>query len=243
MGKKGGSRTLKRLVAPKTWRIPRKVSKWIVKPSPGPHPMVLSIPLLVVLRDVLKLYSTAREAKKVIKAGRVLVDGKPRRDYKFPVGLMDTLSIPDEELYLRCVPYKANPIYFITIPRSEINLKICQVIKKFNVKSGRFQVTLHDGRNMIIDSVLPPHSISIGDSLLITVPEQEVKAHIKAEAGNLAMIFLGDRAGVKGVIHRIIPQPYSVPLVELRADGATMYARKDRIMVVGAEKPLIKVEP
>ncbi|RLG53020.1 MAG: 30S ribosomal protein S4e [Thermoproteota archaeon] len=243
LGKKGGSRALKRLVAPKTWRVPRKISKWIVRPSPGPHPMELSMPLLVILRDVLKLYSTAKEARKVIKAGKVLVDGKPRRDHKFPVGLMDTLSIPDEELYLRCVPYNARPIHFIAIPKSEVNLKICRVIRKFNVRGGRFQITLHDGRNMLIDSILDPNSISIGDSLLITVPDQEIKAHIRAEAGSLAMIFLGDRAGIKGVIRKIVPQPYSVPLVELKVNGTTMYARKDRIIIVGKERPLIKVEP
>lgn len=32
-------RHLKRIAAPKTWPIKRKEHKWIVRPTPGPHPL------------------------------------------------------------------------------------------------------------------------------------------------------------------------------------------------------------
>ena len=37
MGRKGQRRSLKRLFAPKNWRIERKVKEWTIKPIPGPQ--------------------------------------------------------------------------------------------------------------------------------------------------------------------------------------------------------------
>ena len=86
----------KRLSAPKTYKIPRKVSKWVVKPSPGPHNKE-AIPLLVLVRDFLELADTGREARRIISSGEILVDGIVRKDYKFPVGLFDVVTIPKLE--------------------------------------------------------------------------------------------------------------------------------------------------
>ncbi|MEM3973016.1 MAG: S4 domain-containing protein, partial [Ignisphaera sp.] len=105
MARMGGSKHLKRLAAPWFWPILRKEYKWVVKPSPGPHPIDRSLPLLVVIRDVLGLAETAREAKRIIFDGKVYIDGVVRKDYKFPVGVMDTISIPDIDFYARFVPY------------------------------------------------------------------------------------------------------------------------------------------
>ncbi|MEM4788723.1 MAG: S4 domain-containing protein, partial [Ignisphaera sp.] len=105
MAKKGGSSHLKRLAAPAFWPILRKEYKWITKPSPGPHLLERCIPLLVLIRDVLKLAENAREAKKIIFDGEVLIDGRVRRDFKFPVGLMDVVSIPKINMYIRIVPH------------------------------------------------------------------------------------------------------------------------------------------
>jgi len=84
---------LKRLVAPRWWPIERKTRKFIVSPR-GPHPKDISIPLLVLIRDVFKLAETNKEARKIIKKGEILVDGRKMKDPKFGVGLLDTIEIP-----------------------------------------------------------------------------------------------------------------------------------------------------
>ena len=73
---------LKRLAAPKIYPIERKVKKFIVSPR-GPHPKEYSIPLLVIVRDILKLADVAKEARHAIKHGDVMVDGRPVIDQYF----------------------------------------------------------------------------------------------------------------------------------------------------------------
>lgn len=66
---------IKRMAAPKSWAVPRKTSHWITKPSPGPHGTQESMPLLAVVRDMLKLCDNSREARFIIgsKIGRAHV--------------------------------------------------------------------------------------------------------------------------------------------------------------------------
>ena len=63
MSNMGGTRHLKRLAAASCLKIKRKEFKWIVKPSPGPHPKNLCIPLAVLIRDYLGFARNMREVK------------------------------------------------------------------------------------------------------------------------------------------------------------------------------------
>ena len=82
MAKMGSRKHLKRFKAPKSWPISPKENKWTVKPAAGPHAIEDSLSLLVVIRDILGLADNSREAKRIINTGKVLVDGRARKDYK-----------------------------------------------------------------------------------------------------------------------------------------------------------------
>ncbi|OYT47886.1 MAG: 30S ribosomal protein S4e, partial [Desulfurococcales archaeon ex4484_42] len=73
MARMGGRRHLKRLAAPDFWPILKKEYVWTVKPSPGPHPIERSIPLLIIVRDILGYAETAREARRLIAEGHFKV--------------------------------------------------------------------------------------------------------------------------------------------------------------------------
>ena len=60
--------------------------------------------LLIVVRDILKVADNAREAKIIINNGDILVDGRARKDYKFPVGFMDVISLPKSKKVYRVLP-------------------------------------------------------------------------------------------------------------------------------------------
>ena len=92
---------LKRLPAPRSWTIPRKTDFWVVKPSPGPHPIDTSVPLGLILRDMLKVCANAREARHILNGRGVLVDGRAVTDPKFPVGLMDVLTFAATKAHYR----------------------------------------------------------------------------------------------------------------------------------------------
>ena len=72
----GSRKHLKRYKSPKHWPIDPKEDKWTVKPSAGPHAIESSLPLLIVIRDILGLADNSREAKRIINNGEILVDGE-----------------------------------------------------------------------------------------------------------------------------------------------------------------------
>ena len=237
---------LKRLLAPRFWKIPKKVKKWVVTPRPGPHKKFECIPLLILLRDILKLVDEAKDAKKIIKSGEVFVDGKPRKDHKYPVGLMDVVAIPKLKKLYRVVPtsYGLSPI---NIPKKESNLKLCRINGKTLLKKGCVQLNLHDGRNIQIpvkDPRNPKEDIyKTGDSILIEVPEQKILEHIRMEPENLAIITGGQNMGmivrIKDVIKTRSREPNKVLC---KGVDKEFDAIKDYVFVVGTKKPVITLE-
>jgi len=189
------SKHLKRLLAPKFWRVPRKEKKWVVRPSPGPHKKFESIPLLIIVRDILKLADTGKEARKIIKAKEILVDGKPRLDHKYPVGLFDVITAPKLKKQYRIVPAK-NGLTLIEIPKNESGLKLCRIEGKTLVKNGFLQLNLHDGKNILVKEKAKKDSYKTGDSLLIETPGQKIKKHIKMVKGSTTIISLSFSARI-----------------------------------------------
>lgn len=231
---------LKPLSAPHFWKIARKSRPWVVKPEPGPHKKGESIPLLVILRDVLKLVDIAADGQKIISAKEVFVDGKYRRSYRYPVGFMDVLNIPKLKKYYRLVSSK-HGISVTEISDKESHLKLCRIKNKTLIKNGKLQLNLHDGRNITVEKK-GKSSYSTGDSLLVELPSQKIIEHIKLENGNLGLIIGGQNQGelikIKGVVKTRSREPNKV-ICDLK--GREFASVKDYVFVVGNTKPLITV--
>ena len=95
MGKKGPTRHLKREMAPHFWPMPRKENVWATRTGPGSHGLNVSMPLLLIVRDFLGYAETAKEASILIRQGKICVDGKPRKDHRYSVGIMDVVELPN----------------------------------------------------------------------------------------------------------------------------------------------------
>jgi small subunit ribosomal protein S4e len=190
---------LKRLLAPEFWKVPKKTFKFTVSPRPGPHKKFECIPLLIIVRDILKLAETGSEAKKIIKRGEILVDGRKRKDHAYPVGLMDVVSIPRINKHYRVVPCEKG-LELVEIDENEARKKICRINNKTILKKGKVQLNLHDGRNIVVEK----DDYKTGDSLVIEVPSQKILQHIKFKVGSLGLILKGKMAGKKGKIEKII---------------------------------------
>jgi len=226
---------LKRLVAPKFWKIPKKIAKWTVSPRPGPHKKFESIPLQIIVRDILKLVETGREARSIIKKGEVLIDGKRRKDHAFPVGLMDVIAIPRIKKYFRVLPSKEG-LELKEIPEGESNQKICRINNKTLVKNRRLQLNLHDGKNILVEKDI----FRTGDSVLLELPSQKILEHIKLEKGNLCLITKGKNSGKTARIKEITitkgMRELNMAICEL--ENKDVEVRKDHIIVVGLKEPI-----
>ena len=205
MGKKGKTGRLKRKPAPRFWPIHRKEFEWIVKPSSGPHSLEKCLPLSLVLRDILGVAETRKEAKMIISQGKVYVDGKVRRKDDFPVGLMDVISISDMNKFFRIMPSHKGLLLNL-VSKEEASFKLSRVEDKTIVKNGRVQIALHDGSNILatVDDHKNPQVVyQTFDILKLSLPDKQVIDHLKTKEGNLAVITGGKNIGKQGRIVEI----------------------------------------
>lgn len=228
---------LKRLLVPRFWTIPKKAYKWTVSPRPGAHKKFEGIPLQVVMRDILKLAETGKEVRLIIKMGGVLVDSRKRKDHAFAVGLMDVISIPKIKKQYRVLPCKKG-LELKETSGKDVGKKICRIKNKTMVRKGKMQLNLHDGRNVLVEKDV----YKTGDSVLIEVPAQKIVDHVKLEKGNLGLITKGKNSGRMGKMKKVILSKRGEPgKVVFRLENKDVEIRKDRVIVVGKEKPMIKL--
>jgi small subunit ribosomal protein S4e len=226
---------LKRMAAPKSWAVPRKTSHWITKPSPGPHGTRESMPLLAVVRDMLKLCDNSREARFIIGSRTISVDGKIVTNYKFPVGLMDVVTVlKTKQSFRMLIDYKAK-LQLIPIDDSEKDWKLARVDDKKVVRKGKVQLNMHDGRCIL----LPKDQYRTGDVLKIELPSQKIMKAFKLDKGSIAFLVGGSHPGSVQIIENYQIKRGSAPnLVTFKEGFETV---KENVFVIGDKAPEIKL--
>jgi len=242
MTRHGGQKTLKRLNTPALLQIKRKHGKFFIKPSAGPHPSRFCLPLLHIVRDLLKIVDTHREAKKLIGLGTIMVDGKVVKDTGYPVGLMDVLSIEKMNKYYRILPDSHHGLILHEISKEESSFKLCRIKNKTSLKGGNIQLNLHDGKNILVlidDPRSPKEDIyKRMDVLKISIPEQEILKVLNFKENNLAIIMSGKNIGQVGkmitIFKRFGPNSSTVSIQQPNGNNTeTLY---DYTFIIGEEQ-------
>ena len=190
---------LKRLVTSKTWPIQRKETAYTTRPSPGPHKASGSLPLNVVMRDLLKVTASTKETKKVLNSGEILIDHRVRKDHHFPVGIMDILSMPGlKKDYVVAYDLRGRLTFHEMSPKDSA-VKLCKIVNKTILKGKKVQLNLYDGRNVNVD----PDTYKVGDSVYISLKDMKVAKHLKFEKGALVYLIGGRHVGRYGEIIEI----------------------------------------
>lgn len=232
---------LKSLAAPK--HFPKKATVFTVSPRPGPHPKKRSIPLLIAVRDLLKHAEDARTARKLIRSGKFLVDGKPVKDPRYPLGLMDVLAIPATGEYYRILIRPGKGLFLFKIADSEAGFKICQVLRKNHVRGGGLMIGLHDGRTILFkpEQVEQGRGFKILDAVKIGLPNQDLLETISLETNVYAYVHSGARAGLHGKVLKIrrdVVFP-DKPTATIETASGTVTTLLRNIMPIGGETPWI----
>jgi len=249
MTKHGQRRQLKRIAAPIVFPVPKKIGgKFVIKPSPGPHPANMCIPLGIIIRDVLRYARTLREAKKILNKKVIKIDGRVITDYKFPVGLMDVIEITKTGEFYRVLLFKRRLVLHRITPE-EAKIKIVRITGKRYVKGANIQLNLEGGRNILfkISSDEERRKIldtySVGDSLVITVPEQKIIKHIKFKEGIYGIITAGRHMGIHGSvveIRKIIAMGARASTARIKTPtGDEFLTALDYVLPIGEKTPEI----
>lgn len=233
----GSRKHLKRYNAPKTWPIHPKEDTWTVKPAPGTHAINDSLPLLVIIRDILGIADNSREAKRLINTGNVLIDGRAKKDYKFPVGFMDILSIPKTGENYRILLDTKGRLTLHPISAEDAEFKLAKIVNKSTIKGGKTQLNLHDGRNVIVEE----DNYSAYDVVCLNIPEQEIKENFEFGEDVVVLVTGGKHTGELGKIQEVIVDQSSkanTVIIE-KANKDTFLTLKDYAFVIGKDEPAI----
>lgn len=229
------SRHQKRVTVPVSWPIARKTKKWVAKTSPGPHSAQDSMPLLTVIRDMLKIADNAREAKRILYEGKVLVDGRVQKDYKLPVGIFDVISIPLLNESYRMLK-DARGMFYLSLLEAGNVRKLARIENKTTLKGNKQQLNLSDGSNKLTDG-----EFKTGDSLVLSIPDKNIEDRIEFKVGNLAMVVGGKHSGQIGKIKDIMVVKSSRPNRVIISGDQEFETIVDYVYMIGKDAPVIKL--
>jgi len=236
---RGPKKHLKRIAAPKSWMLDKLGGNWASRPSQGPHKLRDSLPLTVIVQHRLKYALTRREVMMVLndKEGNVFVDGKVRRDEKFPAGFMDVVTIKKTGESFRVLYDTKGKFVLRSIKSDEAKLKLCKVKRKEMGPNRIPYIVTHDGRTIRF----PHPDIAIHDTVKVEVETGKILDFIKFETGNLVMVTNGNNIGRVGVLTSRDRHLGGFDLVHVRdARGHTFATRIGNVFIVGKGKnPLI----
>ncbi|KAJ3381513.1 40S ribosomal protein S4, partial [Lobulomyces angularis] len=196
---RGPKKHLKRLNAPKHWMLDKLTGTWAPRPSPGPHKLRESLPLIIFLRNRLKYALTGKETTSIMMQRLVKVDGKVRTDVTYPAGFMDVITIEKTNENFRLIYDTKGRFIIHRITAEEAKYKLCKVKKvQLGAKGIPFAVT-HDGRTLRY----PDPLIKVNDTVKVDLETGKATDFIKFDTGNLVYITGGHSMGRIGTItHR-----------------------------------------
>lgn len=240
MARHGEGKSQKSLSVSKVRALSRKKNVWTIRMRTGPHNKYAAVPLLFIIRDILKLAGNKKEAKHLLNNREVKVNGVVRKDAKFAVGLFDIVDLEKIKNRYRVVLDGKGRIVLNEIPVKSKLEKVCKVMAKRTVKKGREQIVTNDGINILTHG--KSKKLSVGDSIKISLPEKKILEILEAKKGNKAYIFSGTHTGMLAKIVEIAPRTMLKPkLITLESGGKEFRTTEKNIVVIGKSKVAIEL--
>lgn len=213
------SKHLKRLVAPGSWHIPKKVQKFVMKTAPGPH-NAGALPVGVWLREHIGLAQNASEVKKILHQRDVIVNGRACRNPQMGLGVFDIVSIPRLGKHYRIQLDMRGNLVAIEIPAESAKTRLCKIRNKTTIRGGKVQLNLAYGANILADN-----TYRAKDSVVVILGTDgedrfRIVDHFPFAEGNVAMVVGGKHSGKIGRIVEIIKTASSVPNRVILADDS-----------------------
>ena len=241
MAKRGVYKHLKRIHAPKSWLLSKVGGIWATKPSQGPHKLRECIPLNYLLRNKLRVALNGTEAKLIVKSkeGNISINGRVRTDPKFPVGIMDIVTINKTATNYRVHFDVKGRWRLVKISKEDAKYKLCKVTRRSMGPKRIPFITTADGRTIRF----PSPNIKEHDSIKINIESGEIIDYYKYKIGAPVLIVGGNNIGRVGVIEKIEKHPGSYEIVYIKDTNGTVFStRLTNIFITGDQKPEIPEE-
>lgn len=221
---------MKRLAAPSHWMLDKLSGTYAPRPSPGPHKLRESLPLVIFLRNRLKYALNGREVQSIVMQRLVKVDGKVRTDTTYPTGFMDVVSLEKTGENFRLIYDIKGRFAIHKISEEEAQYKLAKVKKVQLGKKGIPFLVTHDGRTIRY----PDPLIRANDTVKIDLATGKIVSHIKYGSGNVVMVTGGRNLGRVGIITHLERHEGGFDIVHIKdALDNTFLTRLSNVFLIG----------
>jgi len=212
---------LKRQEVPKNWPITRKGTTYVVSPS---FDFKSGVPLLILLRDFLKVVNTRSEAKKAINSKSIIVNWKNAKNDRESVRIFDTIGLIPSKKYYQLSLTKTGKFTLNEIKEDESKTKVCKIIGKKTLNSKKTQLNLSDGRNVISGI-----KCRTQDSVLVNLKDRKISKCLPLAERAKIIVFAGKHSGKTGIINKI---DLDKKIVEMKSDDGLFNVLIKQFMVI-----------
>ncbi|MFA7707648.1 MAG: hypothetical protein WCX73_01750 [Candidatus Pacearchaeota archaeon] len=174
------------------WPIPKKGTKYLAVASYNKDE---SIPLIVVLRDILKIVTNKKELKGLINEKKIQINHKEIKDTNFPVCLFDVINLVEIKKNYLAVFSEKKKMIFKEVSEKDSETKVFKVLNKKILPEKKIQFNLMHGKNII-----SKEKVNTGDSILLNLKNNSIIKIIPMEKGKNAFIMKGKHMGKSGKI-------------------------------------------
>ena len=214
---------LKRIAAPRTWPIGRKLTTFVRRPRPGTHRIEQGMSLQTWLVEILGIATTARETRNAIRAGAIRVNGRTAASQDQIVGLFDVISIEGTGDYLITLSPQNRLAITETTYTGE---NLSRIEGKHVLKGGVIQYRLFNGWTERSDA-----KYSVGQT--VVVKNGRIDRVLPLEKGAKVYFTRGLSVGRRGEVKEL-----SDDKVTVTVDGKDVESHRDIFVVITGFAPL-----
>jgi len=168
--------------------IARKGTKYVARALGS---LKNSVPVVVAVRDMLKLARTTKEVKKLIHDKKLKINGREVKDHRESINLLSIFQA-DKPCILTLLPTGR-----FVLEEYKEKERPCKIIGEKILKGKRVQLNLHDGSNILTDKKIP-----IQDTVYLDLSGKVTK-QVPIEKGEACIIISGKYIGRKGKVESL----------------------------------------
>lgn len=212
---------LKRQNVPNKWPISRKGTTFVVNANFNPS---MGMPILILLRDLLKVAQNRKEVKSAIHDKNILLNNKLVIDDKHTAILFDVITLIPTKANYRVELTEKGKFTLNEIEHSKADKKVAKIINKKTLNGKKTQLNLLDGTNFLSDI-----ECKINDSVLIDFKNRKISKVLPLKEGANILVFEGKHAGKTGKINKFVPE---LKMAEIITNNGKMNVLIKQLIVI-----------
>ena len=193
--------------------------------------MRFSVPLAVLLKEMLDMAHSARAMRFLLNEQEVLVNGVRVRRLDASAGLFDVVAFPTLKANYRIVFNTLGKLHAIPISGEDAKTVPSKITSKQMLAGKKLQLGFHNGKTLLVAK----SDEKVGSTILLGI-DGKVHSSFPLEVGVFVVVISGKHVGCNGVITEC-----KDGVITLKTGDDSLLTRSSHVFALGKEKSAIKI--